>query len=647
MSENIKHECGIALVRLLKPLQYFEHKYGTPLYGFNKLFLLMEKQHNRGQDGAGIGAVKLNVIPGQPYMFREREENSNSLDMIFSRLLERYDHLVRESIIIPEFPQTIKEHFDFGAEALIGHLRYGTSGSYSMESLHPYIRRSNWPTKNLMVVGNFTMTNTKMLNDSLIERGQHPIFDTDTQTILEEIGFYLDEEHTRIYREMRDSGTEGKDIPNIISGDLDVAKILSQAARLWDGGYTIAGLIGNGDAFVMRDPHGIRPCYYFKNEEIIAFASERVPLMTVFEQSEEAIHEAPPGHVIVIKSNGDSYESPFSEPKKKLSCSFERIYFSRGNDPEIYLERKALGAALSAQIMNEIDDELENTVFSYIPNTAETAYYGLMDELHNRRRHEVRSAILEAKTLENLDESLLDKLIMKNWPRGEKIAHKDIKLRTFISQETGRNQLVSHVYDVTYGIVKPDDNLVCLEDSIVRGTTLKQSIIKILSRTNPKKIVIASTAPQIRYPDCYGIDMSELSKFIAFQATIELLKEQGKHDLILEVYQDCIRQANESPEKIKNHVRRIYEPYTADEISGKIAELIKSKDLEWKGEVTVIFQKIENLHKSIPEHKGDWYFTGNYPTPGGNYVLNQAYINFYENNRGRSYDIPNRVSGNE
>ncbi len=647
MGEELKHDCGIALIRLLKPLQYYEQKYGTPLYGFNLLFLLMEKQHNRGQDGAGIGAVKLNVTPGQPYMFRERVENAKSLDIIFTRLLDQYNHQVRNGIIIPEFPQTVKEHFDFGAEALIGHLRYGTSGSYNKESLHPYIRRSNWPTKNLMVVGNFTMTNTKALNDSLIERGQHPIFETDTQTILEEIGFYLDEEHTKIYRAMRDSGIAGKEIPEIISGDLDVAKILNQAARVWDGGYSIAGLIGNGDTFVMRDPHGIRPCFYFKNEEIVAFASERVPLMTVFEQSEDSIKEVPPGHVIVLKSNGEFIDQPFTEPKKKLSCSFERIYFSRGNDPDIYLERKALGAALVSQINEEIDHDLEHTVFSYIPNTAETAYYGLMDALHYNRREEVKSAILEAGKNGKIDDSLLDGLIMNNWPRGEKIAHKDIKLRTFISQEKGRNQLVSHVYDVTYGVVRPDDNLVCMEDSIVRGTTLKQSIIKILSRTNPKKIVIASTAPQIRYPDCYGIDMSELGKFIAFQAAVELLKDKGKSDLLLDVYQDCIRQAEESPEKIKNHVLRIYEPHSTVEISNKIAELIRPKEIEWDGEIAIIYQNIENLHKSIPEHSGDWYFTGDYPTLGGYKVLNRAYINYYEDKKGRSYDISNKVIGNE
>ena len=646
MSDHITHNCGIALIRLLKPLQYYEQKYGTPLFGFQRLYLLMEKQHNRGQDGAGIGCAKIDMPAGQPYMFRERSIEDNSLDKIFDRQLAKYNKMVHEAVIVPEFSPTVKEHFDFGGEVLMGHLRYGTSGSYLESSCHPYFRRSNWPTKNLMLLGNFNMTNTEELNNKLIERGQHPIFDTDTQTILEEIGFYLDEEHTNLYRLIRDSGVSGEGIQKLISDRLDLAEILRRSIQVWDGGYVITGMIGNGDAFVVRDPHGIRPCYYFRNDEVVAFASERVPLMTVFDLSREMVRELPPGHAAVVKNTGEFREVRIAEERKSSPCSFERIYFSRGNDPDIYRERKALGGALAPQILKSIGGDLENTVISYIPNTSEPAYFGLLETLHHGRRQEVKTAILKAQAEGGLDEQMLDSLILRNWPRGEKVTHKDIKLRTFISQEKGRNQLVSHVYDISYDVVKPGDCLVAIDDSIVRGTTLRESIFKILIRTQPRKIIIASTAPQIRYPDCYGIDMSELGKFIAFQAAILLIKDYGKDELIRETYLACLDELKKPRQDITNCVRDIYEPFTTEQISAKIAELVCPRNAEWKGDVEIIYQSIEALHQSIPNHRGDWYFTGNYPTPGGYEVVNKAFVNYFENRTGRTYDVPNRLRGN-
>lgn len=637
MSDFLKHECGIAMIRLLKPLSYYQEKYGTPLYGFNQLFLLMEKQHNRGQDGAGIGCVKLDVDPGKPYMARERTTKSNSLSRIFKGELKAYQKMVDAGKIHPEFPRTVKDNFNFGGEILLGHLRYATSGHYNRTNCHPYVRESNWPTKNLMLAGNFTITNEKELNEELINRGQHPIFGTDTQTVLEQIGFHLDEAHDAIYHRMRDQQIKGAEIPGIISKELDPVRILKNAAGGWDGGYAIAGLIGNGDSFVMRDPQGIRPCFYFQNDEVIAFASERVALMTIFNQPIENVSELEPGTATVIKSDGNIYCERFTEPREIKPCSFERIYFSRGNDAEIYQERKALGAALVEQVVKAVDNDLAGSVFSFVPNTAEVAYHGLLEAARMHRRVEVKASILKAKEDGTLDEKLLDDLILSNWPRGEKIAHKDIKLRTFISQESGRAQLVSHVYDITYGVVKNTDCLVCIDDSIVRGTTLKESILNILSRTKPKKIVVASTAPQIRYPDCYGIDMSELGKFIAFKATIELIKEDGSADLLQDVYQDCIAQAELPADQMVNHVKRLYDRYTDEQISKKIAELVYPKKVPWKGDLEIVYLSVEKMRVAIPKHNGDWYFTGNYPTPGGTAVLNRAYINYFENRAGRAY----------
>ena len=637
MSDFLKHECGIAMIRLLKPLSYYQEKYGTPLYGFNQLFLLMEKQHNRGQDGAGIGCVKLGVEPGKPYMFRERSIKSNPLARIFNGQLEEYNKLVASGTVHPEFPATVKQNFDYGGEVLLGHLRYGTSGVYSSANCHPFVRQSNWPTKNLMLAGNFTITNEKELNNSLIERGQHPIFGTDTQAVLEAIGFHLDEAHDAIYHRMRDEKMKGSKIPNVISDDLDPVRILRKAAADWDGGYAIAGLIGNGDSFVMRDPRGIRPCFYFQDDEVIAFASERVALMTIFNQPIERVCELEPGTATVIKNDGRIYCEPFTERQEVTPCSFERIYFSRGNDADIYRERKALGAALKEQVVQAIDNDFARSVFSFVPNTAETAYHGLLEGLRLHRRTEVKDALLKAKRDGTLDEKLIDELIMGNWPRGEKVAHKDIKLRTFISQEKGRAQLVSHVYDITYGVVKEGDCLVCIDDSIVRGTTLKESILNILSRTKPRKIVVASTAPQIRYPDCYGIDMSELGKFIAFKAAVALLKDDGRSDLLQEIYQDCVAQLDLPDEQIINHVRRIYDRYSDTQIAAKIAELVYPKNVTWNGELEIVFLTVEKMRAAIPVHNGDWYFTGEYPTPGGYATLNRAFINYYENKDGRAY----------
>ena len=625
------------MIRLLKPISYYQEKYGTPLYGFNQLFLLMEKQHNRGQDGAGIGCVKLNLAPGKPYMARERTTKPNSLSRIFKGELKAYQKMVDSGVIHPEFPQTVKDNFKFGGEILLGHLRYATSGHYNSANCHPFVRQSNWPTKNLMLAGNFTITNEKDLNDELINRGQHPIFGTDTQAVLEQIGFHLDEAHDAIYHRMRDQNIEGVRIPGIISKELDPVRILKSAAAGWDGGYAIAGLIGNGDSFVMRDPQGIRPCFYFQNDEVIAFASERVALMTIFNQPIENVCELEPGTATVVKSDGQIYCERFTEPRTITPCSFERIYFSRANDADIYRERKALGGALLDQVVQAVDNNFGDSVFSFVPNTAEVAYHGLLEAVRMHRRAEVKAAILKAKDEDTLSEELLDELIMGNWPRGEKIAHKDIKLRTFISQEAGRAQLVSHVYDITYGVVKENDYLVCIDDSIVRGTTLKESILNILSRTNPRKIVVASTAPQIRYPDCYGIDMSELGKFIAFKATIELIKEDGSSDLLQEVYQDSVAQADLPAAEMVNHVKRLYDRYTDNQISRKIAELVYPKEVPWKGELEIVFLTVDKMKKAIPVHNGDWYFTGNYPTPGGTAVLNRAFINYYENRVGRSY----------
>ncbi len=640
MSDFLTHECGIAAVRLRKPLAYYYDRYGTALWGFNKLFLLMEKQHNRGQDGIGIGCAKLSMPLGEPYIHRKRCGERDALSSVFRKEIKRFHKMARKGRIDPKDPSDIKQHFDFGGEVLVGHLRYGTSGAFDEGACHPYLRRSNWPTRTLMVMGNFNMTNAGELNRVLIERGQHPVFGTDTQTVLEELGFHLDEAHTDLYRQLRDSGVAGTRIPDQISEQLNLEELIRQAAASWDGGYSICGVIGNGDMFVMRDPNGIRPCHMLINDEVIAFASERVPLMTVFEADQDEVESIEPGAVITIKSDGSFHRGRFADRIDPTPCSFERIYFSRGNDPDIYRERKAMGAALVPQVVEAIDGPVESAVFSFIPNTAETAWYGLMDGLRMRRRAEVRDALLEAMREDRLDEATLDHLIMDNWPRGEKIAHKDIKMRTFIAQEKGRDQLVSHVYDITYGMVREGDALVALDDSIVRGTTLKKSILKILARTSPRKIVICSTAPQIRYPDCYGIDMAELGKFIAFQAAVNIRRRHGEQSLLDRVYDECSNELGKARHEMRNRVKGVYDGLTADEISAEISRMVRPEDTDWSGEVEVVFQTIENLHASIEGPVGDWYFTGDYPTPGGYASVNAAYINWFDGIGGRSYDLP-------
>jgi len=639
MSEEIGHFCGIALIRLKKPLSYYSEKYGTPLWGFNQLFLLMEKQHNRGQDGAGIGSMKLDVEAGEAFMFRERSTSSKALAKIFDQQNKTLHKLIKKGVAFPEFPETIKKHFEYGGELLLGHLRYGTSGSYGSTTCHPYFRKSNWPSKNLMVAGNFNLTNVEELNSKLVDRGQHPVFDTDTQAILEETGYHLDAMNDRLAQEAEVENASGQQHARWIGERIDLPDVFRKASTHWDGGYALAGIVGNGDAFAMRDPLGIRPGFYFEDDEVVAVASERAPLMTVFEKKMDEVSEIDPGSIIVIRANGEVIKERFAEdPARRTACSFERIYFSRGNDPDIYAERKTLGALLVPQVLEVVGKDFSKSVFSYVPNTAESAYYGFMEQLRLVRRAEVKQKLLDANKAGELTDELIDDLVMDNWPKGEKIANKDIKLRTFISQESGRAQLVSHVYDITYGVIRAgEDALVCIDDSIVRGTTLKRSILQILGRSKPTKLLIASTAPQIRFPDCYGIDMSELGKFIAFQAAVALIKERGYDGLLAEVAIKCREALKDPKPKLENHVKRVYENFTASEISAKVAELVKPDCLNGTTEVEVVYQSIENLHEALPDHSGDWYFTGDYPTPGGYRVVHKAFLNFYENKDGRSY----------
>ncbi|MDA8633719.1 amidophosphoribosyltransferase [Verrucomicrobiales bacterium] len=639
MSDPIHHECGVAMVRLKKDLAYYKDKYDTCMWGFQRLYLLMEKQHNRGQDGVGIGCCKLDMPLGAPYLFRARNAKRDSLIKLMEEQIKSITKLERRGRLDPDDPESFKRNFEFGGEVLLGHLRYGTSGTFGEGGCHPYVRRTNYTTKTMMVLGNFNMTNARDLNHHLIDRGQHPVFDTDTQTVLEEIGYHLDEAHDAIYRRERDKGTPGKEIPAIIAGEIDISRILRKCGEIWDGGYSIAGVIGNGDAFVLRDPTGIRPCFYYEDEEVIAFASERVPLMTVFNAPIEAVKELPAGHVGMMDHRGGLEIREFATPREQFPCSFERIYFSRGNDPDIYRERMKLGENLVPRVFERIEDDFDKTVFSFIPNTAEIAYYGMMHGLRKLRRDQVKAEIVKAAAEGLLDEDTIDKLILKSWPRGEKIAHKDIKLRTFIAQEKGRDQMVSHVYDVTYGQIAPDETLVVIDDSIVRGTTLKDSIIKILSRLNPKKIMVVSTAPQIRYPDCYGIDMSHLGKFIVFQAAVNLLERDGKHNLLTDIYYQCIEELKKPVEEMTNPVKAVYEGFTQEEISAEISRMVTPEDIPWKGEVEVIYQTVEDMHDAIPVHNGDWYFTGNYPTPGGYKVVNQAFVGYIDKSGERPYDI--------
>jgi len=633
MSDFIHHECGIALVRLLKPLEYYLGKYGTAFYGLNKLHLLMEKQHNRGQDGAGVAAIKFDLEPGNRFIHRLRSRDQSPIQDIFSKIGEKLKDIEDrhpQNLLDVEW---LKQNVDFLGELYLGHLRYGTFGKNSVRSLHPFVRENNWLTKNLVVAGNFNLTNVDELFNKLIDLGQYPIETSDTITILEKIGHFLDEENEELYWKFKGQGYKKREITFQIAKQLNIQKILRKSAKYWDGGYVIAGLFGHGDAFVMRDPSGIRPAFYYKNDEIVVVTSERPVIQTVLNISIDEVKELKPGHALIIKKDGRVGEKEFTKPLEKRSCSFERIYFSRGTDRDIYQERKRLGKFLAPGILKAIDYDLENTVFSYIPNTAIDAYYGLIEEISHYCNRIKADRIVKAG--KNLSREQIEE-ILKLQPRAEKVAVKDIKLRTFITQDSQRDDLAAHVYDITWGSIRPGiDNLVVLDDSIVRGTTLKQSIIRILSRLGPKKIIIASSAPQIRYPDCYGIDMAKIADFIAFKAAIALLRETRKDGIINSVYNKARAQQNFPKEKIVNYVTEIYAPFKPEQIAAKVAELVTPS--ECTSRVEIVYQTIDDLHKACPGHTGDWYFTGDYPTPGGNKVVNRAFINYIEGRDVRAY----------
>ena len=632
MSDAVKHECGIAFLRLLKPLEYYKEKYGTAFYGIQKMYLLMEKQHNRGQDGAGLASIKLDVDPGERYISRIRSNDGQAIQDIFKQINERVNGEMQAH---PEYADNValqKKNIPYVGEVYLGHVRYGTFGKNNVESVHPFLRQNNWMHRNLIVAGNFNMTNVAELFSSLIELGQHPKEMADTVTVMEKIGHFLDDEVTDLYHECKVNGMSKREASPVIAEKLDVAKILKRASKGWDGGYAMAGMFGHGDAFVFRDPAGIRPAYFFKDDEIVVVASERSVIQTVFNLQFEQIKELKPGNAIIVKKNGNVSEQEIITPTVKKACSFERIYFSRGSDAEIYRERKMLGRLILPAVLEAIDNDTDNTVFSYIPNTAETSFYGMAEAAQDFLNQRKNKYILENRrklTAESLQELLSVKI------RTEKIAIKDAKLRTFITEDKSRDDLVAHVYDITYGVINPTDNLVIIDDSIVRGTTLKMSIIKMMDRLNPKRIVIVSSAPQIRYPDCYGIDMAKLEGLVAFRATLELLKERNLYHIVDEVYAKCKAQENLPDVDIINYVTELYKPFTDQEISDKIAEMLSSPEV--KAEVKIIFQTVENLHVACPENLGDWYFTGDYPTPGGNRVVGRAFMNFYEGKDARAY----------
>lgn len=633
MSDQIKHECGIALVRLLKPLEYYQSKYGTALYGLNKLHLLMQKQHNRGQDGAGIANVKFDLEPGNKYINRLRSNSSTAIKDIFNNVYKKLEKVKYENPARLNDIDWLKHNIDFVGELYIGHLRYGTFGGNTTSALHPFIRKNNWKTRNLAVIGNFNLTNMPELFERLIDYGQYPVETSDAITILEKIGHFLDEANDELYYKFKEKGFNKREISGKISEELDVQDILKKSSKYWDGGYVIGGMIGHGDAFVVRDPSGIRPAFYYKDDEIVIATSERPVIQTAFNLSAGQIQELKPGHALIVKKDGRCDELKINEPLERKACSFERIYFSRGTDLDIYNERKKLGNLLVPNVLKAVDHDLQNTVFSYIPNTASVAFRGLMEEMDRFCDTIKKDQIIQLGN--KIDGKKLDKILALK-PRIEKVAVKDMKLRTFITQDTQRDDLVAHVYDITYGTVRPGiDNLVVLDDSIVRGTTLKQSIIRILDRLKPKKIVVASSAPQIRYPDCYGIDMSKLSDFIAFKAAIELLNDTKQAHIINEVYQKCKAQESLPKEKLINYVKEIYKPFTAVQISRKISELLTHQEVH--AEVEIVYQTIEDLHEACPNNNGDWYFTGDYPTPGGNRVVNRSFINYIEGRNERAY----------
>ena len=631
MSDPIKHECGIAFVRLRKPLEYYVEKYGTAFYGLNKMYLLMEKQRNRGQDGAGLANIKLNMAPGTRYIFRYRSVDTNSIGDIFGKVQKRIaEGIAGDASRLSDVPW-LKENLPFTGEVFLGHLRYGTYGGNTIEACHPFLRQNNWPTRNLIVAGNFNMTNVDELFNELVELGQHPKEKADTVTIMEKIGHFLDEANDDLYYELKAEGYSKKEATAEIANLLYLADILRRASKKWDGGYAMAGMTGHGDSFVLRDPAGIRPAYYYYDDEIVVVASERPVIQTALNLKSEQITELPPGNALIVKHHGEVSIDEIKTPTEFKACSFERIYFSRGNDKDIYNERIELGRRLIPRIVDLVDGEVEDTVFSFIPNTAEVSFYGMvkgMEDHFNTLKYD-RITELENPTNDQL------KAILDLRPRVEKVAWKDVKLRTFITEDSSRDELVSHVYDITHGSVKPSDHLVAIDDSIVRGTTLKQSILRIFDRLSPKHIVIASSAPQIRYPDCYGIYMARMGDFVAFRAAIALLKERGQEDVIQTVYEKCKAQAHLADHEVQNFVKEIYEPFEAQEISDKIADLLTPPEVNAR--VTVLYQTIEDLHKSCPGHPGDWYFTGDYPTPGGNRVVNKSFMYYVEGRTERAY----------
>jgi amidophosphoribosyltransferase len=632
MSDAIKHECGIALLRLKKPLEFYKEKYGTAFYGVQKMYLLMEKQHNRGQDGAGFASIKFDVKPGERYISRVRSNQAQPIQDIFAQINERINE---ELTLNPEYQDNVqlqKDNIPYIGELFLGHVRYGTFGKNSIESVHPFLRQNNWMHRNLIVAGNFNMTNVTELFNSLVELGQHPKEMADTVTVMEKIGHFLDDEVTDLYQECKNNGLSKREASPVIAEKLDLAKILKRASKGWDGGYAMAGLLGHGDAFVFRDPAGIRPAYFYEDDEIVVVASERPVIQTSFNVPFEKVQELKPGHALIVKKNGTVSQQEIITPTVKKACSFERIYFSRGSDAEIYQERKELGKLILPAVLEAIEADTDNSVFSFIPNTAETSFYGMVEAANdflNQRKNQFILNNRKTLTKEKLEEILSVKI------RTEKIAIKDAKLRTFITEDSSRDDLVAHVYDVTYGVIKPTDNLVIIDDSIVRGTTLKKSILKMMDRLNPKRIVVVSSAPQIRYPDCYGIDMAKLEGLIAFQAAIELLKERNLYHIVDDVYKKCKSQENLKDSDVVNFVTEIYSPFSDTEISNKIAELLHPDDIN--AEVKIIFQTVENLHVACPKNLGDWYFTGDYPTPGGNRVVNKAFMNFYEGKDARAY----------
>lgn len=632
MSDNLKHECGIALIRLLKPLEYYREKYGSAFYGVNKMYLMMEKQHNRGQDGAGFASIKLDTKPGERYISRVRSVAQQPIQDIFAQINQRIN---AEILAHPEYLNDVelqKRKIPYIGELLLGHVRYGTFGGNSVETVHPFLRQNNWMHRNLIVAGNFNMTNVTELFDNLVKLGQHPKERADTITIMEKIGHFLDDAVAKVYKKLKKEGYSKMDASPLIAERLNIAKILKKASKNWDGGFIMAGLLGHGDSFVLRDAAGIRPAYFYKDDEVVVVASERPVIQTVFNVKFEDVHELDPGHAIITKKSGNVTIERIMEPLERKACSFERIYFSRGSDAEIYQERKKLGKLLMPTVLKAINYDTKNTVFSYIPNTAETSFYGMIEMVEAFLNEKKTKAILTGKG-ELSSEKVTE--ILSERPRIEKVAIKDVKLRTFITEDSSRDDLVAHVYDVTYGVIKKDDNLVIIDDSIVRGTTLKKSIIKMMDRLHPKKIVVVSSAPQIRYPDCYGIDMAKLEDLIAFRAMLELLKENNKYHLVDECYEKCKKQLELKDTEVKNFVKELYSQFTADEISDKIAQLVCDESV--KAEIVTIFQTIENLHLACPKNLGDWYFTGNYPTAGGNRVVNKAFINFYEGNNERAY----------